>query len=721
MTTNKRKKPSLATLVLIGFGLGIATGIFFGEIVEPLNALGMAFIRLLQMSVLPYITVSLIRGLGRMSYAKAGKLARKAGLIMVMLWSLALIAVALFPIAFPNWQTSAFFSTSTLQLAPPPDFVALYIPSNPFHSLANSVIPAVVVFSIALGIALIGVKNKEGLLDTLDAIGEALGRITAFVVRLAPVGVFAIAASAAGTMGIDQLIRLQVYLITYVLVWAVMAFWVIPALVTSFTPLRYGEVIGMTRDALVTAFATGSLMVVIPILAEKSRQILGRHDIAGEETESAIGVIVPTSFSFPSSGALLSLAFVLFGGWLASAPLSVAQYPVLASVGLVSFFGSPTLAMPFLLDLFRLPADLFQVFIVADVLIARFGTLLAAVHVLVLGLLSACALAGRVRVRGRAVVRYAAVTVALLVVAVGGSRLFFTYVMKEEYRNYQLFIEMELAGPTVPTVHHETPPPPDADPSMPALQRIRERGSIRVGYFKDALPSVFRNANANLVGLDAELAHRLARDMQVNLEFVLIDYFEIAENLDAGHCDVVMSGVPITTDRSLKVDFSSPYMSETVAFVVEDHRRDEFNSRDVVRAHEDLRVGLLDRHYFKRWLEEYLPDATIVPLDNLRDFFRAPPGKMDAMVYSAEAGSAWSLIYPDFTVSIPRPDIIEVPMAFPVRRGDPEWVGFLNNWIELRKRDGTVRAAYDHWILGKATQEDNPRWSVVRDVLHWVD
>lgn len=53
-------------------------------------------------------------------------------------------------------------------------------------------------FSIAIGVALMGIEHKQTLLDTLEPITEALGRITAFIVQLAPYGVFAIVAEAGG-------------------------------------------------------------------------------------------------------------------------------------------------------------------------------------------------------------------------------------------------------------------------------------------------------------------------------------------------------------------------------------------------------------------------------------------------------------------------------------------------------------------------------------------
>jgi hypothetical protein len=50
-------------------------------------------------------------------------------------------------------------------------------------------------------------------------------------------------------------------------------------------------------------------------------------------------------------------------------------------------------------------------------------------------------------------------------------------------------------------------------------------------------------------------------------------------------------------------------------------------------------------------------------------------------------------------------------------RGDQELVNFINTWIELKKKDRTIAALYDHWILGKHAVPKQPRWSVLRNVL----
>ena len=69
---------------------------------------------------------------------------------------------------------------------------------------------------------------------------------------------------------------------------------------------------------------------------------------------------------------------------------------------------------------------------------------------------------------------------------------------------------------------------------------------------------------------------------------------------------------------------------------------------------------------------------------------------------------------------VPEPGLIKVPLAYPLARHDDRWAGFVNVWIELKRRDGTIDTLYRHWILGQDAQEKRRRWSILRDVLHWV-
>lgn len=185
--------------------LGAVTGLFFGEIVSPLKMVGDAFIMLLQITVLPYIGVALVTGLGRVDYDEVRKLAVKAGGILLLLWAIAISLVLVLPLSYPDWPSRSLFDKSSIETVAASDFLQLYIPFNPFFSLANGIVPAVVVFSIMIGPALTGVKNKEILIEPLSLLGEILSKITGFVAKLAPIGVFALIANATGTISFNDL------------------------------------------------------------------------------------------------------------------------------------------------------------------------------------------------------------------------------------------------------------------------------------------------------------------------------------------------------------------------------------------------------------------------------------------------------------------------------------------------------------------------------------
>ena len=88
----------------------------------------------------------------------------------------------------------------------------------------------------------------------LAGLDEALLNITRFIVKLAPLGIFAITANAAGTLDLAALDRLQVYVASYLLLWAIFFFFLLPGLLIAFTPIKYRELFREFRVVFITAF-----------------------------------------------------------------------------------------------------------------------------------------------------------------------------------------------------------------------------------------------------------------------------------------------------------------------------------------------------------------------------------------------------------------------------------------------------------------------------------
>lgn len=707
------------TRIILGVLLGIFCGLFFGEGAAALKPFGDAYVRLLQMTVLPYVLATLIGGIGRLEPAGAGRLGLRAVPLIVFLWVVSWLTILAIPFAYPAWETGSFFSSSLTAEATSFDPVRLFIPSNIFESLTNTVVPAVVVFSVSLGLALMAMREKHVLLHGLEVLEKAFGRIASFVVKLAPLGIFAIAADAAGTLQFGEIGHLQVYLGTYVAAWAVLAFMTLPMLVAVATPLSYVQVVRHARTAMLTAFAVNTVLVVLPLIAEECKKLLDQAKLANPETESTVDVLVPTAYTLPTAGTPISLAFILFAAWFVGSPLSFDQYPAFAFLGGMSSFGGMYIALPYLLDFFRLPADLFQLFVVGTVATSQLWSSLAAMHGVVICLLAACAVTGRLRWVN--LMLAAAVTVVVAAAAFWFLSFAFKGILPEKDIGEKRLLSMRLLQePVDVTVLTDPAPLSAADRERNRLAVIRERGSLRVGVRRGSLPFVYRNDRDELVGLDMELMHALARDLGASLELVKTDWGDAVRALDTGRIDLLVGGVSITPERALLVAFTRSYIEETPGFLVRDHRRRQFAHMEAIRQIPSLRLGVMP-HYFYRGIKHDLPNAELVVVESPKPFLRGELEDVDALVYSAEMGSAWTLMYPKFTVVVPKGLDARIPVGLVVPAAQGEFRTFLNNWLDVNITVGMIEELYQHWILGKGAAGRPPRWSIIRDVLHWVN
>lgn len=714
-------RPSLSTAILMGLGAGVLTGLLFGEWCAWLSLVGRAYIGLLQMSILPYMMISLIGGIGSLAAPKAVRLAVTGGVVLLASWLVAFVCVFLAPLAFPSMEAGSFFSPSLTQ-AKDVDFIDLYVPVNPFRSMAETVVPAVAVFSVVVGVALIGVdkEKKRGLLEICDVTTTVLTRVAVMVVRLAPLGIFAIAANAAGTMTWQEIGRLQVYMGTFVLSTLILTFVVMPGAVAVLTPFRYGEVLRASRAALITGFVTGNLFIVLPLLIENGKALFERRGLRTDETDSFIEVLIPVSFNFPNLGKLLTLQFVLFAGWYAGSPVEMADYPRFSLLGLMSLFGGVDLALPFLLDQMRIPSDMYQLYVVTGVVNGWFATLLAVMNLFAFTLIAACSATGSLRVRAQ---RFASFAVFSLVASVGvllGARFLFGAMLGDRDLSQETLMHMQIASTAEAEVYaDEAPPTRELSPDSSRLSQILERKTLRVGYHPDMFPFSFFNKHGELVGYDVAIMHRLAEELDVRLEFVPWTYENRDEMLREGAIDVAIGGLMVGTQRLATTTLSDAYMDVTAGLVVLDHRRDDFETWDEVREAEDLRIAVFGRR-IAEGVARKLPRAEIVSVESPSVFFEAEPEAFDAILMSAEGGYAHTILHPHCDVAIPEPHVRR-QLAFGLPDGERELAEFLRAWMRLQEAAGVEEILYKKWILGLSKDQKKPRWCVMRDVLGWID
>ena len=714
--------------VLIALLLGVVAGVFFGDLTTHIRFVGDIYVGLLQMMVLPYIVISLVGGIGKLTLDQAKQLAKYAVIVLLLMWAVIGTVLMLLPFALPDLTSASFYSSSLVEPAKQISLINIFIPKNFFASLTNNQIPAVVVFCIALGISLITAKGKEEVFKLLDVLSDAVMRVIKFVVKLTPIGVFAMTASAAGTMDFADLGRLQGYFILYTVAVLILGFMVLPGLIASLTPFKYKDVVSIAWSAMVLSFAAAKVLVALPLIIESIKELFEKYRVEDPNAVTVAEMLVPISYPFPNTGKLLSLFFIPFSAWFIGSPLGLGDYPAFLASGLLSYFGNVAVAVPFLLDLMRLPADMFQIFLLTGVYCGRMSDALGAMDMFTFAALVACASCGMLRIQWRRVILILVGAIAVVLIAIVGVRAYLGYVSEGAYNKDEIISSMQLMDETVAsTIVEAGPNPVPLRPGQSRLQRIAERGVVRVGYDPDRLPFSYTNIAGKLVGFDVDMAQRLARSLGVTIEFVPFAFETLNEQLQADHFDIAMSGVYGTAAQSGEMSLSVPYLFATMGLVVPDYRDKEFISPGAMRELETVRVGIhrsLASDELANSVVADFPNVELVVLDSYREFFeqKGAGDGVDALFTGAESGSAWTLLYPDYQVVTPWSGDFTIPLVYAYGGvNDSQMDEFMDHWVLLKQHDVTVKEAYDHWILGQGSEQRSRRWSVIRDVLGWID
>ena len=264
---------SLTFWIFVGLFAGLACGAIFGESIVPLgDTLGILFLRLLRMAIMPLIVASITSAVisvgSRQNLGVLG--AQTFGYYVVSSLAAILTGQVLVNILKPGVG-------STLQLERSPDAIPAIeksfgqilldiIPENPFASLAEGNVLPVIFFSILLGYFITRVREPQRtqIGDLFSGLFEAMLRMTQMIVWTAPIGVFGINAKIVATTGFSAFKSLGFYFIVVLIGLAIHAFVTLPLVlrfITGRNPFRHYR--GMPPP-LITAFSTCSSIVALP-------------------------------------------------------------------------------------------------------------------------------------------------------------------------------------------------------------------------------------------------------------------------------------------------------------------------------------------------------------------------------------------------------------------------------------------------------------------------
>jgi len=714
------KKLSLSTKILIGVFAGVFLGLLFGDGVAWLSVPGNVFIGLLQMTVLPYIMFSLIVNIGRLSMDTGKKIIKNGLIFLLLLITIGLFSLLVLPLAFPSWGSGSFYSTDFVQQPVPFDLVKLYIPANPFESLSNNIVPAVVLFSIFIGLGVMKLPNKETLLKPLDVLISGLNQINKMVVKITPIGVFSIAAGVVSKLSWSDLSQLQGYLLIYLLAVILIAFLVLPYIISIFTPYSSKTVFKITRSTLITIFATGKIIVVYPQLIENIKEIIRVEENRAVKAQSEVDIIMPLAYPFPNLGTLMIFIFVPFAAWYIGEALPWGDYPVFLSSTLLSSFVAPITGLPFVLDLLDIPKETFQLFVVSTVLTDRIRVVLGALHLITLTLLTISANHGLLKLNIKKLVQGIIVISITGALSIAGMKTLLEKSMQNVPTNEEIINSFSLISQQQP---HKVFDKAARNPNRKwrgenTLSRIKRRGKIRVGFYKNAMPFAFMNKDSVLVGYGVDLAHQLGADLEVYIEFLPIDNGLLIKEMNTDYFDIVMSDIFMSSNFAEEIELSKPYLDVSLALLAP-KENNIFNNFSTTAKLDTFTISYIERGEIAKEFLSYFPNGGAYPISDLHEFFNQDENdtiKFDAHLTSAERAAALTVFHPDYKLVNPLPYHINNALVFPIAKDDV-WRRYIDRWIDYRTKDGTFKRIYDQWILGHEFKKVKKSWSIYENII----
>jgi polar amino acid transport system substrate-binding protein len=239
------------------------------------------------------------------------------------------------------------------------------------------------------------------------------------------------------------------------------------------------------------------------------------------------------------------------------------------------------------------------------------------------------------------------------------------------------------------------------------IEEIKQRGILRVGV-STFVPWAMPNNNGELVGFEIDVAKRLAEEMGVKLESVPTSWDGMIPALMAGKFDVVISGMSITPNRNLTVNFTQPYASTETVIVANKSlgsgftKLSDLDSPDVTIA--NRRGATTAELAQKVWPKAHhlLFDEEGQSLQELLN------GKAHAVLASVPTPALWLEKYPDVLMVPDLPALEKTVEAFAIRKGDPDALNFFNNWILVHTTDGWLEERHDYWFKGRAWADQVP-------------
>ncbi|MEA3544345.1 MAG: transporter substrate-binding domain-containing protein [Thermodesulfobacteriota bacterium] len=238
--------------------------------------------------------------------------------------------------------------------------------------------------------------------------------------------------------------------------------------------------------------------------------------------------------------------------------------------------------------------------------------------------------------------------------------------------------------------------------SADTLDDIQARGVLKVGMEPGYMPFEMTNQKGEIIGFDVDMAKGIAKAMGVKLELVNTAWDGIIPALLTKKYDMIMSGMTVTQERNLKINFADPYIviGQTI-LIKKEHAADVKSYKDLNKK--GYKVGSKLGTTGEKATKRMIPNCSYISFDTEQEGITdLVNGKIDAFVYDlpymeiayAQKGEG-KLTY------LNEPFTYE-PLAWAIRRGNHDFLNWLNNYMTQVRSDGTYDKIYAKWIQSDA-------------------
>jgi proton glutamate symport protein len=303
----KSRFPSLTVQILIGLAAGILMGWLspaWGAASKPIADI---FLRMIKMIIAPLIFSTLVIGIaGTGDFKKVGRIGLKALIFFEIATTIALVIGMVVVNVFKPGEGLTVTAPTAGQAAPVAqatqsgkDFLIQIFPTSAVDAAARGDILQLVIFSLFFGLALAAVGEKgKPVVAVLSSLAETMFKFTDFVMRFAPLGVFAAIAATIGAQGLGVL---KGYASLIACFYASLIFFVFVILYVVCLIIRvpFLRLFKVTREPFTIAFTTASSEAALPKALEVMERFGCPRDI--------VGFVLPTGYSFNLCGAALYL------------------------------------------------------------------------------------------------------------------------------------------------------------------------------------------------------------------------------------------------------------------------------------------------------------------------------------------------------------------------------------------------------------------------------